>query len=137
MSKLLRASVLSAAALLYTGSGALAEESYGKTIGLKAGSGFSTSFRIVGSPKNIIKTSNDYNLLLGVAGGTVKEPPRLGQNDVRLVDVVTSPCRRNPSPPRRSSGKIGIRKPSTGPSFPPRTWFRRPLHRHVLPGRKY
>lgn len=98
MSKLLRAIVLSAAALLCTGSGALAEDSYGKTIGLKAGSGFSNIlFGLLEVPKNIIKTSNDYNLLFGVTGGTVKGTAHaLGRMMSGLVDVVTFPVPTRP-----------------------------------------
>lgn len=110
MSKYFRAIVLSMAALLCTGSGAMAEESYGKTIGLKAGSGFSNIlFGILEVPKNIIKTSNDVNLLFGVTGGTVKGTAHaLGRILSGIVDVVTFPV---PT------------KPITSPAFVWENWY--------------
>lgn len=110
MSKLLRAIVLSLTALLCTGSGALADDDYGKTIKLKAGSGFSNMmFGLLEVPKNIIKTSNETNLLFGITGGTAKGTAHaLGRMMSGIVDVLSFPV---PS------------KPITNPPFVWENWY--------------
>ena len=99
MSKLLKAIVLSTAALLATGSVAVAEEGdYAKTIKLKAASGLSNvTMGILEVPKNIIKTSNEVNLLFGVTGGTVKGTAHaLGRILSGIADIATFPVPTKP-----------------------------------------
>lgn len=84
--------------LCFTGSGARAEDRYGDTVRLKVGSGFSNILLgLLEVPKNIISTSNQANVLLGITGGTVKGTAHaLGRTLAGIVDVVSFPV---PSPP--------------------------------------
>ncbi len=70
-----------------------APESYGQTISTKLGSGFSNvTLAIVEVPKNIINTTNEVNLALGVTGGVFKGfLHTAGRTMAGLVDVLTFP----------------------------------------------
>lgn len=51
----------------------LADESYGATIGTKAGAGFANmALGIIELPKNVVNTTNQTNLAVGLTGGVVK-----------------------------------------------------------------
>lgn len=62
-----------AALLLLAGQTGAAELSYGEMVRTKLASGLTNmSFGIFEMPKNIINTSNEVNVLLGVSGGAMK-----------------------------------------------------------------
>jgi len=90
--------VIAATLVLFASSGARAEDSYGDTIRLKLGSGFSNLFLgILEVPKNMVKTSNEVNLLFGVTGGTVKGTAHfLGRTLSGVADVFTFPVPTKP-----------------------------------------
>jgi putative exosortase-associated protein (TIGR04073 family) len=101
MSKLIRTIVLSTSVLLSSGSGAMAEEdSYGDAVGQKLASGFSNILLgLAEVPKNVIKTSNEVNLLFGFTGGVVKGTAHaLGRTLSGIVDVVSAPIPTRPIP---------------------------------------
>jgi putative exosortase-associated protein (TIGR04073 family) len=52
---------------------AWADESYGAAIGTKAGSGFANmALSFLELPKNVVNTTNQTNLAVGLTGGVVK-----------------------------------------------------------------
>jgi putative exosortase-associated protein (TIGR04073 family) len=110
MSRSLRTIVLSASMLLFTGACAMAADSYGDTVQLKLGSGVSNILLgLVEVPKNIISTSNQANVLLGITGGTVKGTAHaLGRTLAGIVDVLSFPV---PT------------KPITNPPFVWQNWY--------------
>ncbi|MFN5744566.1 MAG: exosortase system-associated protein, TIGR04073 family [Methylococcaceae bacterium] len=71
---------------------------YGDAIRLKLGSGFSNMlFGIAEVPKNIINTSNQANVLLGVSGGTLKGVLHsVGRMLSGVTDVLTFPAATKP-----------------------------------------
>jgi putative exosortase-associated protein (TIGR04073 family) len=71
---------------------------YGDAIRLKLGSGISNMlFAIAEVPKNIINTSNQANVLLGVSGGTLKGVLHsVGRMLSGVTDVLTFPVATKP-----------------------------------------
>jgi putative exosortase-associated protein (TIGR04073 family) len=71
---------------------------YGDAIRLKLGSGISNMlFAIAEVPKNIINTSNQANVLLGVSGGTLKGVLHsVGRMLSGVTDVLTFPFATKP-----------------------------------------
>jgi putative exosortase-associated protein (TIGR04073 family) len=98
MSKWIGAIIFSASVLLCIGSDARADDSYGDAVRLKLGSGFSNILLgLLEVPKNIISTSNQANVLLGITGGTVKGTAHaLGRTLAGIVDVFSFPVPTKP-----------------------------------------
>lgn len=101
MSRQIRTMAFSAAMLLLTGPGAMAAEApndYGDAVLQKLGSGFSNlTLGMLEVPKNIISTSNQTNLLLGISGGTVKGVAHaMGRAFSGIIDIVSAPVGNKP-----------------------------------------
>lgn len=77
---------------------ASAEESYGETVRTKLASGLTNmSFGIAEIPKNMINTSNEANVLLGVTGGVLKGTLHsVGRLLAGAVDFLTFPVPSQP-----------------------------------------
>jgi len=84
--------------LSYSPAGVQKTESYGKTISTKLGSGFSNLILSpLEIPKNIINTTNEYNLALGVTGGVIKGILHMaGRFMAGTVDTLTFPIPTEP-----------------------------------------
>jgi putative exosortase-associated protein (TIGR04073 family) len=91
MSKSIRTILFSATLLLSTGSGAMADDSYGDTVLLKLESGLANiGTGLAEVPKNAINTANQTNVLFGVTGGVVKGTAHaLGRTLAGIVDTFT------------------------------------------------
>ncbi len=78
--------------------GAKKYESYTTTIFTKLGVGFSNLFGgIAEIPKNVINTTNEYNLALGITGGVAKGALHTaGRMLAGTVDILTFPLPTEP-----------------------------------------
>jgi putative exosortase-associated protein (TIGR04073 family) len=76
----------------------MAEETYGETVRTKLASGLTNmSFGIAEIPKNMINTSNEANVLLGVTGGVLKGTLHsVGRLLAGAVDFLTFPVPSQP-----------------------------------------
>lgn len=74
-------------------SSAQAQESYGSAVANKVGSGFSNvALSFLEIPKNVINTTNETNLALGITGGVAKGLLHMaGRFLAGTVDLVTFP----------------------------------------------
>jgi putative exosortase-associated protein (TIGR04073 family) len=91
MSKSRKTILLSATLLLSTGSGAMADDSYGDTILLKLESGLANiGTGLAEVPKNVINTTNQTNVLFGTTGGVIKGTAHaLGRTLGGILDTFT------------------------------------------------
>lgn len=74
------------------------ESSYGDMVRTKLASGLSNmAFGIAEMPKNIINTSNEVNVMMGVTGGVVKGTLHtMGRMLAGMADVLTFPVPSQP-----------------------------------------
>lgn len=98
MSQRFRIALVSSLLLFGTGSSALADESYGSQITHKLAVGLSNLFLCwVEIPKNVVNTTNQANLALGLSGGMFKGLLHTaGRAGTGIVDTFTFPFPTRP-----------------------------------------